>query len=320
MRLTAKFSKMPSDCPKVFQKFFFSTWNPDFICMQDGVHMGVKQYSALVNKELVIGNGVASRGVLIALAKSTPKALLGFTEKDVAENKDAMSYRLTEKICNDRVLSRLQEDDDDERGTKTYLKLLQFTIRSYVDPTTGVVERIYKSWYIIFFCRVWKEVLELMKTTTPKEKDRMPLSIERNFISANLHGCFEINGHNMILLHKKCRELKKPEMFLPTKINSQSNENFFRSLRSQGKTNYTVVNFTLLEAIQKSKRIQMLEDLEYSTAEWLKRTNVKQNKFYVPSELLSDEQLNSTILEAYTDVKKEFMKFSKFAMQYSTTH
>lgn len=159
------FSGIPtfkSDCPEKFKWFYFASWDPLFLCIQDGTHMVVKAFRALMTKELVIGSRIANKSVLIALTKEFPRMIVGISERQLTENIDAMNFDIAEKVCSERVTDRLLRPE--ELWTKTFLLLMRHIIKAYVDPTTATRPRLFSAWYVAFFCRLWKSWL---KDSTP---------------------------------------------------------------------------------------------------------------------------------------------------------
>lgn len=124
-----------------------------------------------------------------------------------------MNYAIAEKVCSKKVTDKLTRPE--EQATKIYLLLLRAIITAYIDPRTNPETRIYSSRYCALFCRMWKEYLATAVPKGKKANDTVKKTVDRNFITSNLHACFEVNGHNSLLLHNQCRDLKRPELFLP---------------------------------------------------------------------------------------------------------
>ena len=269
--------------------------------------MIVKCHRALMTKNLKIGSGVASRSVLIALTKEFPKMVIGITEQQLTENKDAMNYPIAEKVCSEGVTDKLTRPE--ELATKIYLLLNRHIIKAYIDNCTSPSEKLFSAWYLAFFCRLWKEFLKIAPQYD--KPDTMKTSIQNNFISSNLHGCIEINGHNILLFHNKCRDMKKPELFLPSLAGSQPCESAFRTLRSMSTTRSTVINFDVMEILQKSKRLRVLDTIKATTEDFVFTTKTEK-EFLVPKLLLTDEQINEVVKSGFIKAKDGFAEFRKF--------
>ncbi len=80
-----------------------------------------------MTKELKIGTNIASRSILLELAKRTGKEVLHLTETQLSQNKDRMDYEVASKACDGRVLRELKRPE--EEATKLFLLLMQHTKR-----------------------------------------------------------------------------------------------------------------------------------------------------------------------------------------------
>lgn len=237
--------------------------------------MVVKAFRALVTKELVIGSGIANKSVLIALTKKFPKMLIGISEQQLTENKDAMNYQIAEKVCSERITEKLTRPE--EQGTKSFPLLMRHIITAYIEPSTEPSNRLFSAWYVAFFCRLWKS--HLMDSPADAFKESMKPTIDRNFISSNLHVCMEINGHHTTVLHNRCREMNRPELFLVSLTGSQPCEDKFRTYRSMSTTRSTVINFDVKEMLQKSKRLRMLDTIASTTDDFTFTAKKQKNIF-----------------------------------------
>ena len=77
----------------------------------------------------------------------------------------------------------------------------------------------------------------------------------------NAYESIEINAHSLLIAILKCIELDSFQTFLPWMYSSQPCESFFRALRSMRTTYSTIVNCTLLESLQKIRRLQLLGEI-----------------------------------------------------------
>lgn len=79
--------------------------------------------------------------------------------------------------------------------------------------------------------------------------------------------CIEINARNLIrfaiVVSQKFRNRGEPEMFLPPIFDSQACEKLFRRFRSMGTTNFTKINFSILELIHMVGRVEVQTDIAY---------------------------------------------------------
>lgn len=279
------------------------------MCFQDATHMVVKAHRALMTKSLKIGSSIASRATIIALTKACPKMIIGINESDLTEDKDNMNYPIAERVCSTNVTGRLIRPE--ERGTRLFLMLNRHIITAYIQHNTSPDQRIFSSWYVAFFLRLWKEYLKANSSHGEKKADLLRTTIDRNFVSSNLHGCVEINGHNMLLMHNRCRDSGQPELFLPSKANSQTCEKSFRHLRSMSTTKSTVVNFDILEVLQKGKRIGLLDTIASSSVDFKFKENSKKDIF-IPEALLTDEEINNIVGSGFGKAQNEFKELRKF--------
>lgn len=67
--------------------------------------------------------------------------IIGITTIELSDNKDAMNYGIVEKVCSDKVLSKLVHPE--EYGTKVYLQLHRYFMKAYIeaDATRDSEER-----------------------------------------------------------------------------------------------------------------------------------------------------------------------------------
>lgn len=102
-----------------------------------------------------------------------------------------------------------------------------------------------------FFIRVWHCWID----------SNNDLKLDEQFITDNAELGIEINAHSLLnhLLH--CRELGKAELFLPAPINSQHCERSFGNARSLSGVQNTVINFDILEYLNKASRFGYLDEL-----------------------------------------------------------
>jgi hypothetical protein len=302
-----------SECPEEFRWFFDGKWNPEFIVFQDFVHLAVKFWRRLMNKNLRIGSKIASRSVLVSLTNRVSKMIIGITSSDLTKNKDAMNYKIVEKVVSDRVLSSLSDDSGEELATKLYLTLIKHVIRAYIDPDSTPLDRIYSSWFIVWSLRIWKISIDLnSEHAFDSRSDLYSPTIEQNFATRNVHVCVEINAHSLINYVAFCRNEQKPELFLPQLAGSQACEKTFGTFRTMSTSNYTAINFDMYDVMKKAKRILMINDIQDSHRDdfVFKRLEKKKllSAFY---ELPTNEDIAEKVLEALNDVRTIFKRLSK---------
>lgn len=271
--------------------------------------MAVKLYRRLMNKQLRIGTGLASRSILINFTENTPKIVSGLTTAEVTDNKDAMNFGIVEKACSDKVLTKLINPQ--EYGTKVYLELNRHIIRAYIDDDVSPSERLHSAWYIAFFCRLWKESIIVSSKLRTGRDDLCKISLKDSFISTNLHVCIELNGHAITRFMVRCRDLGKPEIFLPNQTGSQPCEGMFRTLRSMTSMFYTSINFDIMEIMQKVKRVLTLNAIATSKIDFNFARQNKTTKTFVPKELPTNAEIDKIVFEGWKEAQKVLCNLSK---------
>lgn len=160
---------------------------------------------------------------------------------------DKMNFDSVEKICDEKVQKLLEETVPGSQGTVMYLKLMKTVLDSFLMKDLKVEERIAKIWYCVFFLRIWRHWIKKSHHTL------------KNFITINAYLCIEINAHSLILLALKCSA--EPQLFVPWLTSSQPCEKTFRSLRSLSSTFSTVVNFSMLDILQRINKLQTINEV-----------------------------------------------------------
>lgn len=301
MQLTSGIPTLQSDCPQEFRWFFFGKWETPFLCIQDATHMCVKTFRRLMNKQLRIGSGLASRSILLSLTETSPKMIIGITTAELSECKDAMNYGIVEKVCSDKVLTKLVQPQ--EYGTKVYLQLNRHFMKAYIDASATPTERLHSAWYTVFFCRLWKESIFDRKRDTD---EWCKASLKDNFITTNVHVCTEINGHALTKFLIECRDLHKPELFLPHQTGSQQCEVTFRTLRSMSSMFFTAINFDIMEILQKIKRIFVSDSIVSSNIDFNFARQNKKAKIFVAESLPSNGEINEIVLGGWEEARNVF--------------
>lgn len=161
-----------------------------------------------------------------------------------------MNFDAIEKLCA-KCVTDLLKDKEEAMGTRQILILTRYIIDAFLDKSLTPQERIYYIWYSTFFLRLWRSWIKQHKT----------YNLTKNFFTLNTYTCVEINAHGLLILLDKCRETNSPQSFLPWLYSSQPCEKFFRKTRSLTSTFSTVVNFDMLDIIQRRHRIQTLNNI-----------------------------------------------------------
>lgn len=231
-------------CPGEFRDFFFARWSPQKPCyINDPTHLVVKFFRRMMKKSMMMGDVRACRAVLLALLERLGKAATGLTPSDLTENRDAMNYQIAKKVCSQRIIDLLK--DEEELATKLYIQLALYTQTSFIEPDTTPEFRIYYAWYVVFFLRIWRQKVMKCKGQT----------LKNDFVTSNSYICAELNAHGLLLLLVKCREMEMPQLFLPHLASSQDCESIFRLFRSLGTCFFTSVNFNVQELLHKARRV-----------------------------------------------------------------
>lgn len=231
---------------------FHSCVMPPFMCVQDTVHIGTKLRARLLKSSLVLpfGNFVASHAHLEILRSVVSKDEHCLTETDLSA-RDKMNFASVLKICDPKTWTLLETHVPGSAATCAFLKLIYYSLNSYLNTAPTIQERIYYIWYSVFFVRMWRAWIHEHST----------YSVTTNSITLNSYLCMEINAHSLVNVILKLTEQNSLEQFVPWLYSSQPCESFYRNLRSMSTTGSTIVNCTVLEAFHKLKRIQLQQDI-----------------------------------------------------------
>lgn len=85
-----------------------------------------------------------------------------------------MNFLSAKKICSTKVTELLMNIPEN-RGTVEFLKMMNYTLSSYLDKNIKIKERIYRIWYSVYFLRIWRNSILKSKRYTLRD----------NFITAN---------------------------------------------------------------------------------------------------------------------------------------
>lgn len=102
--------------------------------------MVVKLFRAQMNKDLVIGTGIASRCQVLSLVRQLGKAVTGLIEVQIGQNIDKMSYELASKVCDMKVRNELKRPE--EKATKLVLDLMRHIEIAFIDHDTKPCDRM----------------------------------------------------------------------------------------------------------------------------------------------------------------------------------
>lgn len=209
----------------------------EFMTVQDSIHIATKLRNRMLNVEnLPMGTGKVSVKDLKKLVLKIDKSVHGLCMTDVSPI-DRQNFNSFERITADRVLNALKTHVPNSQATVKFLQLSRDVVSSYREFDLQPSDRVERMFQSVFFFRIWREFIRKQPKYTLKDK----------FITSNAYCCIEVNARNLILLIRKCRESNKPQHFIPTLFQSQTCEKTFRQLRSMGSTNFTQINFSVLE-------------------------------------------------------------------------
>ena len=133
---------------------FHALFISEEVFTQDTVHIVAKLKTRLfkISVTLPIGNYIVSASHI--------RELLGRFTKDKhllikrnLDGKDKMNFDSVLKISAKKVIDLLKKEVVGSKGTQEYLKLINLTIHSYLSIHLNRLQRIYCSWYCIFFIR-----------------------------------------------------------------------------------------------------------------------------------------------------------------------
>lgn len=301
-------------------------WNDFFVgdnsniktthCTQDHIHIATKLRTRLLKPSIILpmGKHFVSPTDVKSLIEEVGKDEHQLTLTDL-DSSGKINYRAIEKIWRPEVLSLLDEHIPDSKATVSYLEACQLAVFSFIDKELTPIQRISDMWYSISFFRLWIKWLQDSGFSTTKI-----------FISANTYACLEINGHALIQTMRHLRDNDEENLFLPWLWDSQTCEAFFRAARSMISTYSTVVNFSILELVWKTRRI----DFQGAEKQKLNKTYtfpnsrrvsaIDKNCSMVDSNTCVKLPTNRKILQAITAAhKKAFIKCEALGLVVSST-
>lgn len=296
-------------CPGGYKDFFRCKWGPDFLCIQDPTHICVKLMRAISSKQLALGKQVACLGQLISAIRHLPKSVTHLSVRELEGQTDMMSFRICERACAKELLDAMVRPE--EQATKIYLNLIRLAITAFIDPKTTPADRIAAAMELDMFLRLWKYFLKAhsnIRRSRDTSECAHKLTLEANFVSSNVYECVLLNAHNLIMFHDYCRDLGRPDLFLPTRTGSQPNEAAFRCLRSMSTWNSTAVNIEMRDAIYKCNRLWFLGEHRATAAEdgTFNYKSARANQLHIPESLLSVDEVKEQVRRGFERAKSSF--------------
>lgn len=291
----------------VDQEFDAEFWKPakNIIPMQDGTHLVVKAGRRPL-KHLILGDFSINMGILNYMIDNKSKEKHGLVKSDIT-SKDKMNFSSVEKLCSARVLECLGTIPSTE-GVILYLKFVRNLITAYVEGKSTVEERLFSSFYCLYFARLWKEWIQIQRKTENFMHKNEEISLN-NFLSSNTYACIEINALSIVKMLRKCIDLNRPDLFMPTLMSSQACEEYFRRTRSMTSTFQTITEYDMLEILNRSKRSQALVNLSRKIQVDDKKRET--NKLYVPEKLPNRSDVLNIINAAYKSASEDLLSIGK---------
>lgn len=195
----------------------------------------------------MMGTFCASVTHLEEIIQTVGKFYHGMTKPDL-DCKDKMNYTSILKMTDERVLKLLRDRKlrPDSEATEMFLTITRDILDSYLDPLLLPSERVFMIVRALSFLRMWRAWL--------LEEGH---GLEHSFITPNTFQCIELNALALIKFLKICRDRKKPHLFIPEYLGSQTCEKIFRAIRSQTSTSVTVTNVSMKGILSRVRRIEL---------------------------------------------------------------
>jgi hypothetical protein len=271
--------------------------------VQDYVHMLNKLRWRIFNEnaDLVIGDFEVNIKYLCQLLSRPDVSFdtfkLTMRELEVKNMmRDKMSYEITCKLMNPKIIFALEEHVHGGLGLAHYLRMMMLLRDACVlDETEITVEqRIMNMIYVSSCLRRWRQDII--------EKSYLKAS---NFISTNSWCCVELN---LVFLVRLIRSGRGDLVYL---VNSQPCENVFRLMRSSTPKHSTMVNVTTKTAVERIDSLNLLLD---TTAKLNQRgMNFKEHILdqvaaptgdFIPR-FLSDTEIDEIVQSALGNAKRD---------------
>lgn len=273
-------------------------------CTQDFIHIGTKARGRLLKEGIKLKMGTHEVSVvhLQQLLKKLHKSVHGLTHSDVFPV-DRMNYDSFQKIVQDRVLDSLKTNIPESEATIHYLRTFRDILDSFLQTDLKPLDRILRMWRGLYFLRIWREFI----------KSSSFYNLSNNFITYNTYMCVEINANSLIHLIKYFRDHKTSEQFLPALFDSQTCERAFRLFRSMGTTQFTKINFSILELIHMIGRLEVQNSIVYSklNIEGIELPHKRKEKTII-YELPSDDEIHDAMQNAKREAFETAEQFGIF--------
>lgn len=238
-----------------------------------------------------LGNKIISIGHVKYLIDIVSKDKHKLTNYDT-DPKDRQNFASAEKISNSMVSKCLNEYVPDSSGTVLYLNIMNNLITSFMDPNVTPFKRIYLIWWTIFVLRFWRIWLQQQEN----------FNLENNFITSNCYTCVELNGHALVQVMIYLRKTNQSHLFIPILFGSQACESIFRQMRSLSSPFSTIVNCSMLDLIDRFKKIQLQADIVGTQEDITFPIFLKKSEKYATDlSLPSDEDICNEIETAKVD-------------------
>lgn len=306
MRKTLEFGDV--QCENTFPAWFNCGSDVEFIPIQDPIHIGTKFRNNMFKDKLSIGKFKIRVEHLRKLITRFSKDRHNLVDSTL-DAKDKQNFDSVLRITNPRVTKLLEEEIPSTEGTVLFLKILDKILRAMLDESLNPLEIIHLIWYGTFALRIWRKSVVVNKTKT-----------KGNFLPDNSYSCVEINAHSVVLYMILLKATGNENLFFPGLLGSQQCESTFRQIRSLTSTFSTITEFSLLQIMQRIKRIHFLNSVAHDKSTRFKfpRIGIRRHSFYnsshsstsdnsyqqLPSQQQIFEEIECAKKEAIQDMKK----------------
>lgn len=279
--------------PTVMGDHIFFSIN-EILYIQDTTHIGTKLRNRLLKASILLpfGNKAISISHLKQLLKLAPKDVHGLVRSDISPD-DRQNFKSLQKLMENRVVEALKKYVIDSEATIVYLQMCKNITSSFLEEKLTPDERVYKMWHSVFLLRIWRNFLS---------RSNM-YNVNENFISSNAFNCIELNAMGLVQLIVTLRDSGKPDMFLPTLLDSQVCESTFRQMRSMTTMNWTKINFNLMELLHMVSRVELQNDVMYKLTNFMEfpRSGLRVCSVETPHHLPSNKDIELVIQRALGD-------------------
>lgn len=202
--------------------------------------------------------------------------------------KDKMNTTATRKVCEPKVIELLKIIPGSE-GTVAYLRIMRSIYDAFINHERTDLERLYDGFWALSMIRRWR--------------NNVGIGEREHFITNVNWTCLELN---VAFLYEMIK--KGFGKFLPI-WNSQYCEETFRTLRAMTPSGLTQVNFTLIEALDRLRRVEKIHEITskmkdlFVFPENLKIKSDVGSNATIRTEPPSDEECNTVISKANKDAE-----------------